>query len=74
MAAYKVEICGVNTAKLPILKESEKEDVYKRQKILFFFSTLSLPLRFYSVNVSYHTFFCHEMQMCIRDRMRCFRI
>ena len=26
MAGYKVEICGVNTAKLPVLK-----DVYKRQ-------------------------------------------
>ena len=25
MPAYKVEICGVNTAKLPILKEAEKE-------------------------------------------------
>ena len=25
MPAYKVEICGVNTAKLPILKETEKE-------------------------------------------------
>ena len=24
MASYKVEICGVNTAKLPILKEEEK--------------------------------------------------
>ena len=46
MAAYKVEICGVNTAKLPILKESEKEelfakikqgdiDVYKRQSLCF---------------------------------------
>ena len=42
MPAYKVEICGVNTAKLPILKETEKEferalrplnfgDVYQRQ-------------------------------------------
>ena len=28
MAAYKVEICGVNTAKLPILKESEKEELF----------------------------------------------
>ena len=25
MAAYKVEICGVNTSKLPILKEEEKK-------------------------------------------------
>ena len=26
MALYKVEICGVNTAKLPLLKEEEKEE------------------------------------------------
>lgn len=32
MAVYKVEICGVNTAKLPILKENEKEDLFKRIK------------------------------------------
>lgn len=32
MAAYKVEICGVNTAKLPILKEQEKESLFKRIK------------------------------------------
>ena len=25
MAVYKVEICGVNTSKLPILKEEEKK-------------------------------------------------
>jgi RNA polymerase sporulation-specific sigma factor len=30
MSGYKVEICGVNTAKLPILKESEKEELFKR--------------------------------------------
>ena len=27
MASYKVEICGVNTAKLPILKEDEKQEL-----------------------------------------------
>lgn len=27
---YKVEICGVNTAKLPLLKEDEKEALFKR--------------------------------------------
>ena len=32
MAAYKVEICGVNTAKLPILKEGEKSDLFSRIK------------------------------------------
>ena len=32
MAAYKVEICGVNTAKLPLLKNEEKEALF--QKIL----------------------------------------
>ena len=32
MPAYKVEICGVNTAKLPILKEAEKEALCVRIK------------------------------------------
>lgn len=32
MAVYKVEICGVNTAKLPVLKEPEKEALFKRIK------------------------------------------
>ena len=32
MTAYKVEICGVNTAKLPILKEAEKEALFVRIK------------------------------------------
>lgn len=32
MAAYKVEICGVNTAKLPVLKEEEKSDLFSRIK------------------------------------------
>lgn len=30
MSSYKVEICGVNTAKLPILKDEEKEALFKR--------------------------------------------
>ncbi|MBP3543351.1 MAG: RNA polymerase sporulation sigma factor SigG [Lachnospiraceae bacterium] len=30
MAVYKVEICGVNTAKLPLLKNDEKEELFKR--------------------------------------------
>lgn len=30
MALYKVEICGVNTAKLPILKEKEKEALFEK--------------------------------------------
>lgn len=30
MSSYKVEICGVNTAKLPILKEEEKEALFQR--------------------------------------------
>lgn len=30
MALYKVEICGVNTATLPLLKEKEKEELFKR--------------------------------------------
>ncbi len=32
MAVYKVEICGVNTSKLPILKEEEKEALFKKIK------------------------------------------
>ena len=32
MPAYKVEICGVNTSKLPILKEAEKEALFVRIK------------------------------------------
>lgn len=32
MGAYKVDICGVNTAKLPILKEEEKELLFKQIK------------------------------------------
>lgn len=30
MALYKVEICGVNTAKLPLLSEEEKESLFER--------------------------------------------
>ena len=32
MVQGKVEICGVNTSKLPILKEKEKEELFKRIK------------------------------------------
>lgn len=32
MALYKVEICGVNTSKLPILSEKEKEELFGRIK------------------------------------------
>ncbi|MCD8082362.1 MAG: RNA polymerase sporulation sigma factor SigG [Clostridiales bacterium] len=30
MAGYKVEICGVNTAKLPLLSNDEKEELFRR--------------------------------------------
>ena len=30
MAAYKVEICGVNTSTLPILKEEEKAELFRK--------------------------------------------
>lgn len=30
MALYKVEICGVNTAKLPLLSNAEKDELFKR--------------------------------------------
>ena len=32
MALNKVEICGVNTSKLPVLKAEEKEELFKRIK------------------------------------------
>ena len=32
MSTYKVEICGVNTAKLPVLKEAEKEELFAKIK------------------------------------------
>ena len=28
MAVYKVEICGVNTSKLPLLTEEEKKELF----------------------------------------------
>ena len=28
MSGYKVEICGVNTAKLPLLSSQEKEELF----------------------------------------------
>ena len=33
MALNKVEICGVDTSKLPILKEEEKTELLKRIKV-----------------------------------------
>ncbi len=32
MSVYKVEICGVNTAKLPILKDEEKAELFRKIK------------------------------------------
>ncbi len=32
MSSYKVEICGVNTAKLPVLKEEEMDALFARIK------------------------------------------
>ena len=32
MAQGKVEICGVNTSKLPLLTEEEKEELLARRK------------------------------------------
>ena len=30
MSGYKVEICGVNTSKLPLLTTEEKEELFQR--------------------------------------------
>ena len=32
MAGYRVEICGVNTAKLPLLAGEEKEELIRKIK------------------------------------------
>ena len=32
MALNKVEICGVNTSKLPVSKQKKKEELFKRIK------------------------------------------
>ena len=32
MALYKVEICGVNTAKLPLIDNDEKDELFRRIK------------------------------------------
>lgn len=51
MLGYKVEICGVNTSKLPILKNEENEELFKRvqagdekAKEEFIYSNLRLVL------------------------------
>ena len=33
MALFKVEICGVNTSKLPLLTEDEKKELFKEMKL-----------------------------------------
>ena len=33
MAVYKVEICGVNTSKLPLLTNEEKEELFESEAI-----------------------------------------
>ena len=35
MSGYKVEICGVNTAKLPLLSSKEKEELLKNELLKF---------------------------------------
>lgn len=30
MVVNKVELCGVNTSKLPLLREKEKEELFRR--------------------------------------------
>ena len=32
MALNKVEICGVNTSSLPVLKQEEKDELFRRIK------------------------------------------
>ena len=47
MAGYKVEICGVNTSKLPMLKEEEKEELFvliKAKLTIIFFIISSFKI------------------------------
>ena len=30
MSVYKVDICGVTTSKLPVLKDDEKEELFEK--------------------------------------------
>lgn len=32
MSVYKVDICGVTTSKLPVLKDDEKEELFEKIK------------------------------------------
>ena len=32
MFVYKVDICGVTTSKLPVLKDEEKEELFEKKK------------------------------------------
>ena len=32
MSVYKVDICGVTTSKLPVLKDEEKEELFEKIK------------------------------------------
>ena len=43
MSGYKVEICGVNTAKLPLLSSKEKEELFEKT-ILILHRMLNFPL------------------------------
>ena len=33
MSVYKVDICGVTTSKLPVLKDDEKEELFEKREI-----------------------------------------
>lgn len=56
MGMYKVEICGVNTAKLPLLSEEEKKELFDKigkgdraARETFIKGNLRLYLALYSV-------------------------
>ena len=66
MSSYKVEICGVNTAKLPVLKDEEKEALFQRihagdeaARQTYIEGNLRLVLSVHSFYAFKHFFNCH---------------
>ena len=81
MAQGKVEICGVNTSKLPLLKNAEKEELFSRieegdkdAREQYIEGNLRLVLsvikRFSSSNENVDDFKCKVFHLCGADDYR----
>ena len=81
MALNKVEICGVNTSTLPVLKQEEKEELFKRIKAgdneareLYIKGNLRLVLsvirRFQNSSPSRATVSMNRSKQCKKCRLR----